>query len=94
MVRPLSLVLERIAEGDDAEDVGTIPDDYVPHRPIAQTHQLTDEQRRTIFADYQRGIGPRELARLFGLTERAIKYLVKKHGLRPEPRTKVIGGRG
>jgi len=91
LVRPLSLVLERIAV-DDSEDVGTVPDDYVPRRPIAQTHQLTDEQRQTIFADYQRGIGPRELSRRFGVTERAIKYLVKKYGVRPE-RQGVIGFR-
>jgi len=40
---------------------------------------------RTIFACYRDGIGPRELARRHGVTERAGKYLLKKHGLQANP---------
>jgi hypothetical protein len=85
LVEPLSVILERIAIGD-SEDVGTVPDDYEPRRPIAQTHQLTELQRQAIFTAYRQGVGPRAIAEHYGVTERAIKYLVKKHGIQRGPR--------
>jgi len=92
LVKPLSVILDRIAIGD-TQDVGTVPDDYEPRRPVAQTHQLTELQQQDIFAAYRHGVGPRALAGHYGVTERAIKYLVKKHGIQRAPQVRAIEGR-
>jgi hypothetical protein len=47
--------------------------------PAPHTHTLTDDQLSAIFACYR--VGPRELSRRYGVTERAIKYLLQKHGV-------------
>jgi hypothetical protein len=92
VVRAMCRVIDRIEIGDTA-DAGNVPDEPMPsRRPPAQTHQLTEAEQQTIFAEYRRGVGPRELSTRYGVTERAIKYLVKKHGVRPEAKA-VIGGR-
>lgn len=76
----LADVMARIAAlGDDEPTADPAPAPVV--RPPAQTHDLGDDQVRDIFACYRRGTGPRELARRHGVTERAVKYLLKKHGV-------------
>jgi hypothetical protein len=57
-----------------AAEQPAIPIDTRP----AQTHGLGDDQVRDIFACYRNGTGPRGLARRHGVTERAVKYLLKK----------------
>jgi hypothetical protein len=79
-VRPIADVMRRISSGDDA-GYGTVPAPTGPRRQPAQTHDLSDTQVAAIFASYCRGVGPRQLARQYDVTERAIKYLLKKHGV-------------
>lgn len=91
LVKPLSVILERIAVSDP-QDVGTVPDDSQPRRPVPQTHQLTESQQQDIFAAYRQGAGPRALAQHYAVTERAIKYLVKKHDIRRDPHVTATEG--
>jgi hypothetical protein len=57
----------------------------VHHRP-----RLTAKQTEGVFAGYRAGVGPRELSRRYGVTERTIKYLLQKHGV--QRRTSLIRG--
>lgn len=50
-------------------------------RGIHHTPKFSAEQTAAIFACYRAGIGPRELSRRYGVTERTIKYLLQKHGV-------------
>jgi DNA-directed RNA polymerase specialized sigma24 family protein len=83
LVSALSDVVERLANDEDRpHDVDNVPHDLTPRRPAPQINRLAPEQRASIIASYTSGIGPRALAEQFDVTERAIKYLVKKHGIR------------
>lgn len=72
-------VLGRIRSGDERapEEPAAVPADIRP----AQTHGLSEDQVQDIFACYRAGTGPRELASRHRITERAIKYVLKKHGV-------------
>jgi hypothetical protein len=72
---PLSDVLDRIREGDQSP-YGNLPK-APPKRASAQIDGLTDAQVETIFACYRTGTGPRELAQRHGVTERALRYLLR-----------------
>jgi hypothetical protein len=50
-------------------------------RGIHHTPKFSAEQTAAIFACYRAGIGPRELSRRYGVTERTIKYLLQKYGV-------------
>ena len=89
-VRPMADVMRRISAGEDA-GYGTVPAPSAPRREPSQTHDLSDAQVAAIFACYRQGTGPRELAGRYGVTERAIKYLLKKHGVQ-RLRTGANGG--
>jgi DNA-binding CsgD family transcriptional regulator len=82
----VSDVLERIRSGKESAT-----EQPPPARParthVAQTHRLTDQQTQEIFACYRAGTRPRELANRYDITERAIKYLLRKHGP-PRQRTR------
>jgi DNA-binding transcriptional regulator LsrR (DeoR family) len=62
-----------------------------PRPPEPQTHRLTDEQVRTIFVCYRDGVGQRELAKRFGINERAVNYLLAKHGVQRRRNRGVMG---
>jgi hypothetical protein len=83
LLSPLSDVLERISAGDATAYPGVVgnPQRAAAASPAPQTHTLTDDQLGAIFAGYRQGVGPRELSRRYGVTERAIKYVLKKHGV-------------
>ena len=92
-IAPLADVVQRVSDGEQVS-YGTVPPTPEPRRPPAQTHSLSDEQVAAVFACYRSGTGPRELAGRYGVTERAIKYLLKKHGVqRTRSSWEVIGGR-
>jgi hypothetical protein len=83
LLSPLTDVLERINAGDSTAYPGVLgrPQRAAPSSPAPQTHVLTDDQLSAIFWLLSPGVGPRELSRRYGVTERAIKYLLKKHGV-------------
>ena len=72
---PLADVLRRAADGDITDIPGciTLPE---PRQRPPQTRQLSAEQVEAILGQYQAGTGPRELAKTYGVTERAIKWLL------------------
>ncbi len=75
-------VLDRIRSGEECAP------EEPPAGPIKvrlpQTHTLSDDQVQAIFLCYRAGTGPRELAGRYGVTERTIKYLLKKHGVQQQ----------
>ncbi len=77
---PLADVLRRDADGDNTDIPGciTLPE---PRQRPPQTRQLSAEQVEAILGQYQAGTGQRELAKTYGVTERAIKWLLQKHGV-------------
>ena len=78
-------VLARVQSGEERAPEG-LPAEPAPTR-TPQTHLLSDDQAQAIFLCYRAGTGPRELARRHGLTERAVKYLLKKHGVQQQRST-------
>lgn len=94
LAAPVADVMRRIGARED-EPYGSLPiATHEPRQAPAQTHRLTDADTNAIFACYRDGIGPRELASRFGITERAIKYLLKKHGVqRTRSGSALLGGR-
>ena len=89
---PIADVMQRVGTGDRTS-YGTLPPPSSPRRQPPQSDRLSDEQLRVIFACYRDGVGPRELATRHGVTERTIKYLLKKHGLpQQRPSRKVVPG--
>ena len=100
-VDALADVMARVQAAQETETAAPAPVPPASDRPAAQTHSLAaqthglaDDQVRTIFACYRAGVGPRELAGRYGVTERAIKYLLKKHGVqRVRGGGELLGGR-
>ena len=80
----LERVLTRIRSGEECATEQPATDPPIICQP--QTRALSDEQVQGIFRCYRAGTGPRELAKRYDVTERAIKYLLKKHGI-PQQRT-------
>lgn len=90
LLQRLRDVLKRIAENDQTDYGGIKP--AAPRQEPCQTQQLSQGQAETIFACYRDGTGPRELSKRFGITERAIKYLLKKYGVQRRRGEAVEGG--